>query len=193
MEEVSEWILMNYGLYFKQVSFNRQSMQVVNTALAGNNYKWEDGKLFDQDKKEAKRKSKIAWVRDEQLYLLLLRMVKQINRDAHWNFKIGGIEPVQYGVYDVGGTYSWHVDQHPRPVQGNVRKISMSLFLNDDYEGGEFDLELYSPAEKIRYKTFKLPSGSAIFFQGDQWHRVRPVTSGVRKSLVAWFYGPPYV
>jgi len=193
MEEVSEWILMNYGLYFKQVSFNRQSMQVVNTALAGNNYKWEDGKLFDQDKKEAKRKSKIAWVRDEQLYLLLLRMVKQINRDAHWNFKIGGIEPVQYGVYDVGGTYSWHVDQHPRPVQGNVRKISMSLFLNDDYEGGEFDLELYSPAEEKRYRTFKLPAGSAIFFQADQWHRVRPVTSGVRKSLVAWFYGPPYV
>ncbi len=67
---------MNYGLYFKQVSFNRQSMQVVNTALSGNNFKWEEGKLFDQDKKEAKRKSKIAWVRDEQLYLLLLRMTE---------------------------------------------------------------------------------------------------------------------
>jgi len=192
MEEVSEWILMNYGLYYKQVSFNRQSMQVVNTALSGNNFMWEEGRLYDQ-KNETKRKSKIAWVKDEQLYIMLLKMVKQVNRSAGWNLNIGGVEPVQYGVYEPGGTYAWHVDQHPKPVRGNVRKISMSLFLNDDYEGGEFDLELYSPAEKVRYKTFKLPAGSAIFFQGDQWHRVRPVTSGVRKSLVAWFYGPPYV
>ena len=73
-----------------------------------------------------------------------------------------------------------------------VRKISMSLFLNEDYEGGDFDLEIYKPEVDPRYKSFKLPKGSAIFFQGDKWHRVRPVTSGVRKSIVAWFYGPPY-
>ena len=108
------------------------------------------------------------------------------------SFNIGGVEPVQYGLYEPGGTYSWHVDQHPKPVRGNVRKISMTLFLNEDYEGGEFDLELYSPDTDPRFKTFKLKTGSAIFFQGDQWHRVRPVTSGLRKSLVAWFYGPPY-
>ncbi len=69
----------------------------------------------------------------------------------------------------------------------------MSLFLNDDYEGGEFDLELYKPETDPRYKTFKLSPWSAVFFQGDYWHRVRPVTSGLRKSLVAWFYGPPYI
>ena len=55
MEEVSEWILMNYGLYYKQVSFNRQSMQVVNTALSGNFFTWEDGKLFGQSEKDTKR------------------------------------------------------------------------------------------------------------------------------------------
>ena len=76
---------------------------------------------------------------------MLLKMVKQVNRNAGWNFNITGVEPVQYGLYEPGGTYNWHVDQHPRPVRGNVRKISMSLFLNDDYEGGEFDLEIYSP------------------------------------------------
>ena len=68
----------------------------------------------------------------------------------------------------------------------------MSLFLNEDYEGGDFDLELYKPGTDPRFESFKLPKGSAIFFQADQWHRVRPVTSGVRKSIVAWFYGPPY-
>ena len=80
--------------------------------------------------------------------------------------KIGGIEPVQYGIYEPGGTYNWHVDQHPKPVRGNVRKISMTLFLNEDYEGGEFDLELYSPDTDPRFKTFKLKTGSAIFSRG---------------------------
>ena len=182
---------MNYGLYYKEVSFNRQAMQVVNTALSGDNFKWEESRLYNQ-KNQTKRKSKTAWVKEEQLYIMLLKMVKSVNRSAGWNFKIGGVEPVQYGLYEPGGTYNWHVDQHPRPVRGNVRKISMTLFLNEDYEGGEFDLELYSPDTDPRFKTFKLKTGSAIFFQGDQWHRVRPVTSGLRKSLVAWFYGPPY-
>ena len=166
-------------------------MQVVNTALSGNSFKWHDGQLHDQ-KNQAKRKSKIAWVKDEQLYIMLLKMVRHVNRDAGWNFNITGVEPIQYGLYEPGGTYNWHVDQHPRPVRGNVRKISMSLFLNDDYEGGEFDLEIYSPGVEPRYMSFKTTPGTAIFFQGDQWHRVRPVTSGLRKSLVAWFYGPPY-
>ena len=34
----------------------------------------------------------------------------------------------------------------------------MTLFMNnpDDYEGGEFDLELFEPEKNPRYETFKL-------------------------------------
>ena len=78
---------------------------------------------------------------------------------------------------------------------GSIRKISMTLFMNnpDEYEGGEFDLELFEPEKQPRYETFKLKKGSAIFFQSDSWHRVRPVSSGVRKSLVAWYSGPTFI
>ena len=100
---------------------------------------------------------------------------------------------MQFGKYGEGDFYGWHIDEHKQPVNGNVRKISMTLFLNEDYEGGEFDLEIYKPETDPRYKTFKLPFGSAIFFRSDQWHRVRPIISGNRESLVAWFYGPPYI
>ena len=86
-----------------------------------------------------------------------------------------------------------YTDQHPKIINGVVRKISMSLFLNDDYEGGEFDLEIYKPGDTQRFVTIKPKKYSAVFFLADQWHRVRPVTAGHRKSLVAWFYGPPYV
>ena len=189
MEEVSEWILMNYGLYYKEVQFNRQAMQVVNNALSGD-LNWIQGKIHNSARDT--RKSEIAWVGDKDLLSMLLRMIKKINRDAHWNLKITGVEAAQYGRYSEGCFYDWHVDQHSMPVKNMVRKISMTLFLNDTYDGGEFDLEIYSPETDPRYKTFKLKSGSAIFFQGDQWHRVRPVISGSRESLVAWFYGPPY-
>ena len=68
----------------------------------------------------------------------------------------------------------------------------MSLFLNDDYEGGDFDLEIYKPGTDPRYESFRLNRGQAIFFPADTWHRVQPVTKGLRESIVAWFYGPPY-
>ena len=191
MEEVSEWFLiMNYGLYFKEVVFNRQAMDIVRVAISSPDLKWRKGTLHNSSKDT--RSSEIAWVGDRELLSMLLRMQKKVNKDAKWNLNITGIEPVQFGIYGKGDYYDWHVDQHPIPVRGNVRKISMSLFLNDDYEGGEFDLEIYSPRDNPRYKTFKSKPGTALFFQGDQWHRVRPVTSGLRKSLVAWFYGPPY-
>ena len=190
MEEISKWFLvMNYGNFYKEVSFNNQSISIVRKAIS-QDLKFTKGELHSSHR--STRSSEVAWVRDMDLLSMLMRMSKQINRSANWNLNLAGIEPVQFGIYGEGDFYDWHVDQHPKPVRGMVRKISMSLFLNDDYEGGEFDLEIYRPDADPRYKTFKLKPWSAIFFQGDQWHRVRPITSGVRKSIVAWFYGPPY-
>jgi PKHD-type hydroxylase len=68
--------------------------------------------------------------------------------------------------------------------------ISFTIFLNDDYEGGEFDLEIYGPAAEPRYVEIKKqPKTNCVIFHSDMWHRVRPVTKGVRKSLVGWVLG----
>ena len=37
-----------------------------------------------------------------------------------------------------------------------------------------------------------LPKGSIIVFPSDVWHRVKPVTKGVRYSLVVWHLGHPF-
>ena len=37
-----------------------------------------------------------------------------------------------------------------------------------------------------------LPKGSIIVFPSFVWHRVKPVTSGVRYSLVLWNLGYPF-
>ena len=68
-----------------------------------------------------------------------------------------------------------------------VRKISMSLLLNheSEFEGGE--LELFADGN-----VASLTQGHAIFFASFLNHRVKPVTKGVRKSLVVWFGGTPF-
>ena len=190
MGAFSEWYVMKYGETHKVVNFSKQSMAIVNNAIAATNFKWNQGELDNSRNKS--RQSQVAWVKDAKMYSMLLGMCKQINSQVGWNLNITGIEPVQFGAYSESDYYNWHVDQHQKPNKGLVRKVSMSLGLNDDYEGGDFDLEIYKPGTDPRYITVPLPKGSAIFFQGDQWHRVNPVTSGMRKSLVAWFYGPPY-
>jgi len=37
-----------------------------------------------------------------------------------------------------------------------------------------------------------LPRGSIVVFPSHVWHRVRPVTKGVRYSLVIWNLGYPF-
>ena len=180
---------MNYGLYYKEVVFNRQAMDIVRRAIS-QNLKWIKGEIHNNLK--SNRSSEIAWLGDQRTLDHAFAYAEKINRDAGWNLKIDGIEPVQFGIYGEGDFYDWHVDQHPRPVRGRVRKISMSLFLNDDFAGGDFDLEIYKPGTEPKVYDIQVKTRDRSIFSGDQWHRVRPVTSGLRKSLVAWFYGPPY-
>ena len=73
--------------------------------------------------------------------------------------------------------------QHEPPV----RKISMTLLLNDpsEFEGG--DLELMAPG-----KFANLKQGHAIVFASFLNHRVNKVIRGVRQSLVVWFGGKPF-
>ena len=87
----------------------------------------------------------------------------------------------------IGGFYDWHMDcdvnmQHEPPV----RKISMTLLLNDpsEFEGGH--LELMAPG-----RFAQLKQGHAIVFASFINHRVQPVTRGMRQSLVVWFGGKP--
>tara|TARA_E500000318_G_scaffold59836_1_gene55543 strand:- start:281 stop:805 length:525 start_codon:yes stop_codon:yes gene_type:complete len=139
------------------------------------------------------RKSQISWINDRKILDQFLEFTHDINATAGWNFEIDAIEPLQYTEYAEGGEYGWHVDQHSKPYDdGRIRKISFSLILNDDFEGGDFDLEYGHPNKNPRHETFCLGKNEAIFFKSDYWHRVNPVKSGIRRSLVGWILGKKY-
>ena len=137
------------------------------------------------------RNSKVSWIKDQHIcgnvFGEILNQVTNFNSHIHLN----DIEPIQYSEYGVDDEYGWHRDVHDEPYyNGLVRKVSFSTILNTDFEGGEFDIETNNPMDKKRYHTFESEEYNTIIFPAHMWHRVRPVKSGVRKSIVGWLLGP---
>tara|TARA_B100001059_G_scaffold218909_1_gene239516 strand:- start:285 stop:818 length:534 start_codon:yes stop_codon:yes gene_type:complete len=138
-----------------------------------------------------KRNSKISWIKDRTICQRVFSVIKDKAADFS-NFNLDNIEPLQYSEYDTNQEYGWHQDLNLKPYEdGRIRKISFSIFLNNDFEGGEFDLEIHGPDAKPRYiSEWKRYNENCVIFNSDMWHRVRPVKSGVRKSIVGWLLGP---
>jgi PKHD-type hydroxylase len=146
----------------------------------------EDGVITEESGK-VKRNSKIYFIKDNETCKEIFNLINETTV-----IQLTDIEPLQYSEYGVGGEYGWHRDVHEKPYpNGLVRKMSFSTILNNDFEGGEFDIETKNPADKKRYDTFDNKKHNTIIFPSHMWHRVRPVKSGVRKSIVGWVLGPP--
>jgi len=146
----------------------------------------EDGVITEESGK-VKRNSKIFFIKDNETCKEIFNLINETTV-----IQLTDIEPLQYSEYGVGGEYGWHRDVHEKPYSnGLVRKVSFSTIMNDNFEGGEFDIETKNPADKKRYDTFDNKKHNTIIFPSHMWHRVRPVKSGVRKSIVGWVLGPP--
>jgi PKHD-type hydroxylase len=167
-------------------------------------------KLSKEEIRDLKRKrnSDLVWLNDRWIYKELQPYVHQANKDAGWNFKWDYSESMQFTKYKLNQYYDWHCDGWDKPYHkpntnehGKIRKLSMTCQLTDgsEYEGGEleFDFRNYDPHMREEVKHLKqakeiLPKGSIIVFPSFVWHRVKPVTKGVRYSLVMWNLGYPF-
>jgi len=123
--------------------------------------------------------------------------MESANESAGWKYEIAAAESTQLTRYKETGYYTWHADgigSHNEVYNnpdnkfrhGNTRKLSMSIILNDDFEGGDFEIF------KVEPPLPKLKEGSIIVFPSFLHHRVTPVTEGTRYSLVSWFIGSPF-
>ena len=138
-----------------------------------------------------KRVTPISWIpfnEMPQLYNALDTFIQKANLN-HFGFEdVKVTEQAQFTEYPEGGFYDWHMDSDTNMAhEPPVRKISMTLLLNDpsEFEGGH--LELMAPG-----KYAELKQGHAICFASFLNHRVNKVTRGVRQSLVVWFGGKPF-
>ena len=102
-----------------------------------------------------------------------------------WKFNVTHSNQTEYLKYDINGHYHAHVDTFMSPNQSDCRKLTVLLFLNDDFEGGK--LFLQNGHEKI-YPTQN--AGTCLVFPSFMLHGVEPVTKGIRRSIVTWLVGP---
>lgn len=128
-----------------------------------------------------------VWVIHEdnhQIDEMLILMAMQAN--LHFGFQVTGLleRPQLLRYKSPSKGYDWHLDIGKGDA-GN-RKISMSVTLNDDFDGGE--LAFFITGE------FTVPptAGQAIAFPSFMPHAVTPVTKGERWSLVSWFSGEAF-
>lgn len=125
------------------------------------------------------RKSLIGWVDDlgdvNDRLIDLLKSTYNIN-----GMEVTGLGPFQFTEYKVGDYFDWHSDRNSEMYKD--RFTSTVIQLNNNYEGGLLE---------IKDKTGTLipieqKKGNLYVFDSGLLHRVSPVNSGERYSLVNW-------
>ena len=102
-----------------------------------------------------------------------------------WKFDVTHANQCDYLKYDIDGHYHAHVDTFMLPGQTECRKLTVLVFLNDNFEGGK--LFIQNGHEKI-YPPQN--AGTCVVFPSFMLHGVEPVTKGIRRSIVTWLVGP---
>jgi hypothetical protein len=125
------------------------------------------------------RKSSVAFINsidnvDERLKKALTDNIKIKG------FDVTGLGPYQFTKYEVGGYYNWHIDSDNAEYKD--RYCSIVIQLNDDYEGGYLQLK----DNNGNTYAFERGLGNLYIFFSNIIHRVLPVKSGARYSLVNW-------
>jgi len=208
MSRVNGWFTFEAGTIDKKTcnKVKKHGSNWMNTAVGVDKETSEEERVLGSklEYKEDKllRISDISWTTDQWIYDLVWPFMELANERAGWRYHIKAAESAQITRYRKGGFYSFHWDGNgdhlsayndPQNafMHGHVRKLSMSVILNDNFEGGAFEFAEYSK-ENCVITPIEAKAGSIIIFPSSMEHRVAPVTKGTRYSLVTWFVGPPF-
>ena len=206
--------ISNYYWYFKSALPPKLCDDIIKHGLShkealARTGGFDNRKLSKEEVSDLKKKrnSDIVWLTDNWIYRELHPYIHQANKLAGWNFQWDMSENIQFTKYKLNQYYDWHCDSWDKPYDrknpnhpehNKIRKLSMTCQLTDgsEYEGGEleFDFRNYEPHMRNEYQHLRqakeiLSKGSIIVFPSFVWHRVKPVTKGIRYSLVMWNLG----
>lgn len=111
-----------------------------------------------------------------------------LDYNSRHQYKLTYMEPLEIKRYDVGDQFSLHVDNYNGTSYGLDRKINVIVQLSDanDYEGGDLTIGYSS--------LFIVPKsiGTLVIFPANYFHRVTPILSGARYSIIGHVWGPEF-
>ncbi len=156
-------------------------------ALVGDAYKSDfnlNNKLdIKQKGTRISKNSRLPYVPEYKwIYEKIVNIISDCNK-TFFKYLVLEFQVFQVLEYGVGGRFDWHMDMggaHPY----TKRLISIVVFLSDknDYEGGQLEFMPYLK------KTLPMEQGNILLFSSHKFHRVTPITKGIRRTLVAWVY-----
>jgi PKHD-type hydroxylase len=163
-----------------------------------NTFEFQTGQTHEEVENEifsGVRKSRIAWAHhDEEIRKLTEHHAQLINRsDYAFDIYPIGCNEIQYTEYHSSneGKYDWHDDliSSNNISHKSQRKLSLIFQLSNpnNYEGGDIEFMNIDVDQNVLKQQ-----GTIIAFPSFIKHRVTPVTSGVRNSIVTWIEGPPF-
>ena len=140
-----------------------------------------EGKIKDDRVDHSIRNTRIAWIHP--------------NTETHWLFDraivifssslpFGTLQSMQYTVYDSKGShYDWHRDigNGDEIMKARVNVGIVQLSSPSEYKGGVLQIKYEDQVIDVM-KT----KGMVTTFPIQLEHKVSPVTSGVRKTLIMW-------
>jgi PKHD-type hydroxylase len=136
------------------------------------------------------RDSKQVNVSKDNVFVNKVREVATFANENYFNINISKYCSENHFIqYDSGGKFEQHndiiwTDDVKDFTKKPIRKLSCITLLNDDFTGGK--LALWHKG--TRY-SFEFNAGDIAFFPSYIQHKVDPVESGIRYSLVSWSYG----
>tara|TARA_Y100000004_G_C8910634_1_gene410774 strand:+ start:48 stop:650 length:603 start_codon:yes stop_codon:yes gene_type:complete len=143
------------------------------------------------------RRSNVAWINWDEWIPGIIHNIMTSANEEYFHYDLTHFDSrIQSTIYNGEDEdfYTWHTDDGTSTLKpeypGQERKLSCSLLLSDadEYEGGEFQIHYHRNC----FMSLKPRKGSALVFPSWIPHRVRPVKSGQRISLVAWMKGPMF-
>ena len=150
---------------------------------------WKQSSFSSHEKIYKNSKDRVimddVWIeKDSNFYNPLKECFVQAIRQYESKFPLFSCEHItdfRINKYSQGGFMSSHIDNihHSHGQKWGYPHVSVLLYLNDNYEGGEF---------VVADKEIKPKKGSSILFPSNFMypHEAKPVTNGTRFSVVAW-------
>ena len=160
--------IMNYDYKFQPSTYANHKGKTTNSdeRVQMDEYWVRRGNVDDADYEDIKKSFE--------------RVIKKYSKEFPL-FSVQHTTDFRINRYSVGGFMSNHVDNihHSHGQQYGYPQVSALLYLNNDYEGGEF---------YVAGKMFEPERGSAIIFPSNFMfpHEAKAVTKGTRWSVVTW-------
>ena len=146
----------------------------------GDNLILEEGKVKDDKVDHSIRNSKIAWIHPgKDTWWLFDRAIMVFKSGLPFST----LQSMQYTVYYDKGHYDFHRDigTGDEIMKARVNVGILQLSSPSEYKGGVLQIKYQDQVIDVM-KT----KGMVTTFPIQLEHRVTPVTSGVRKTLIMW-------